>query len=95
MVWPFLTIYIRQKLGVPLTDVALVLTVNSVAGFLSMSMAGPAADRFGRKWLMVLGLVVGGATMVGAILADSMVAILVVMAVNGAFSPLLRVVPTP
>ena len=91
MVWPFLTIYIRQKLGVPLTDVALVLTVNSVAGFFSMSLAGPAADRFGRKWLMVIGLIVGGATMVAAILADSMAAILVVMAVNGAFSPLLRV----
>jgi MFS family permease len=91
MVWPFLTIYIRQRLGVPLTDVALVLTVNAVAGFFSMSLAGPAADRFGRKWLMVIGLVVGGATMVAAILADSMAAILVVMAVNGAFSPLLRV----
>jgi MFS family permease len=91
MGWPFLTIYIRQRLGVPLTDVALVLTVNAVAGFFSMSLAGPAADRFGRKWLMVIGLVVGGATMVAAILADSMAAILVVMAVNGAFSPLLRV----
>jgi MFS family permease len=91
MVWPFLTIYIRQRLGVPLTDVALILTVNSVAGFLSMSLAGPAADRFGRKWLMVIGLVVGGATMVAAILADSMAAILVVMAVNGAFSPLVGV----
>jgi MFS family permease len=91
MVWPFLTIYIRQRLGVPLTDVALVLTVNSVAGFFSMSVAGPAADRFGRKWLMVVGLVVGGATMIAAIIADSMAAILVVMAVNGAFSPLVGV----
>jgi MFS family permease len=91
MVWPFLTIYIRQRLGVPLTDVALVLTVNSVAGLFSMSLAGPAADRFGRKWLMVIGLVVGGATMVAAILADSMAAILLVMAVNGAFSPLVGV----
>jgi MFS family permease len=91
MVWPFLTIYIRQRLGVPLTDVALVLTVNAVAGFFSMSLAGPAADRFGRKWLMVIGLVVGGATMVAAIVADSMAAILLVMAVNGAFSPLVGV----
>src|SRR5512133_1743584 len=91
MVWPFLTIYIRQKLGVPLTDVALVLTVNAVAGFFSMSLAGPAADRFGRKWLMVIGLLIGGGTMVAAILADTMAAIVAVMAVNGAFSPLLRV----
>jgi len=91
MVWPFLTIYIRQRLGVPLTDVALLLTVNALAGFVSMSFAGPAADRFGRKWLMVLGLVVGGATMIAMVMADSMAACLVVMAVNGAFSPLLGV----
>ena len=91
MVWPFLTIYIRQRLAVPLTDVALLLTVNSLAGFVSMCFAGPAADRFGRKWLMVIGLVVGGATMIAMVMADSMAACLVVMAVNGAFSPLLRV----
>jgi MFS family permease len=39
----------------------------------------------------VLGLMVGSASMIAAIAADSMAAILVVMAVNGAFSPLVGV----
>jgi MFS family permease len=52
MVWPFLTIYIRQHLDIPLTTVALLLTLNSVAGLLSTSLAGPLVDRLGRKGVM-------------------------------------------
>ncbi len=42
MVWPFLTIYIHQRLGVSLTTVALLLTLNAVASLVTMSFAGPA-----------------------------------------------------
>ncbi len=88
MVWPFLTIYVRQRLGVPLTDVALLLTANSLAGIAATSLAGPAADRFGRKWLMVAGLVAGGVTMVALALSDSFLAILITITVGGLFGPL-------
>lgn len=88
MVWPFLTIYVRQRLGVPLTDVALLLTANSAAAFLSTALAGPAADRFGRKWLMVAGLGAGGLTMAAMAWADTFVAILVAIFLAGLFSPL-------
>ncbi len=91
MVWPFLTIYLRQRLNVPLTTVALLLTVNSLAGLVTMSIAGPAVDRFGRKGVMVLSLVGGGATLVAMTLADTMPAWLLLIALNGAFGPLLRV----
>jgi MFS family permease len=91
MVWPFLTIYIRQKLAVPLTSAALLLTVNSLAGFAAMSVAGPAVDRLGRKWVMVVSLAVSGLTLVAMILASSLEAWFVIFAIHGAFSPLLRV----
>ena len=56
MVWPFLTIYLRQRLDIPLTTVALLLTLNSAVSIVSTSVAGPVVDRFGRKGAMVLGL---------------------------------------
>ena len=39
--WPFLTIYIRQRLAVPLTTVTLLFTLNSLAGLAVTSVAGP------------------------------------------------------
>lgn len=91
MVWPFLTIYLRQRLGIPLTTVTLLLTVNAVAGLVASSIAGPVVDRFGRKGVMVLGLAVGGATLLAMSAASTLEWWAILMAINGAFSPLLRV----
>jgi MFS family permease len=91
MVWPFMTIFMRQRLEVPLTTVALLLTINSVAGLAMLSVAGPAVDRFGRRIAMVASLLMGALTMVGlnAVATFGLAAIL--MVINGGFSPLLRV----
>ena len=91
MVWPFLTIYMRQRLQIPLTTVALLLTLNAVAGFVSMSVAGPAVDRFGRKGVMVISLVGGGVTLLGMVLADTLQGWIALILLNGALGPLLRV----
>lgn len=91
MVWPFLTIYMRQQLDVPLTSVTLLLTANSLSGLVATSLVGPAVDRFGRKRAMILGMLVNGAAFLFMIRADSMSAWLVLMIVNGTFSPLVRV----
>lgn len=91
MVWPFLTIYIRQKLELPLTSVSLLLTLNSAAGLLATSIAGPAVDRFGRRGAMVVSLIVGGATRLVMSSADNLPLWAMLMAVSGAFMPLLRV----
>jgi MFS family permease len=91
MVWPFLTIYLRQRLAIPLTTVTLLLTVNAVAGLVATSVAGPVVDRFGRKGVMVLSLVVGGAIMLALSAAGTLQLWVILMAVGGAFSPLFRV----
>jgi len=91
MVWPFLTIYLRQRLAIPLTTVTLLLTVNAVAGLVATSVAGPVVDRFGRKGVMVLGLAVGGATLLAMSAASTLQWWAILMAISGAFSPLLRV----
>lgn len=91
MVWPFLTIYMRERLDVSLTTVALMLTANSLAGLVSGSVAGPVVDRFGRKGAMVLSLVMSSVVMLGMSRADSLTEFLVLMLLAGAFQPLYRV----
>ena len=40
--WPFMTIYVRDRLDVTLTVVGLVLAANSMVGLLSQLVGGPA-----------------------------------------------------
>ncbi|MBF8255263.1 MAG: MFS protein [Anaerolineales bacterium] len=91
MFWPFLLIFVRQQLNLPMTTVALLLTVNSAAGLVGLAIAGPAADRFGRKPVMLVSLVGQGGAMVGMSLAASLPAWIAAMAFLGAFNPLYRV----
>ena len=49
MVWPFLTIYLRRTLNVPLATVASLLTISSIMAMLSSFIGGSIADRLGRK----------------------------------------------
>jgi MFS family permease len=91
MVWPFLTIYVRQLLQIPLTTVTLLFTFNSVAGLMAMAFVGPAVDRFGRKRAIVLGLATNCLVLFSMSRAHSWVAWAVLMALWGALSPLYRV----
>lgn len=91
MVWPFLTIFLRRELGVSLTTVTLLLTLNSLAGLAATSVAGPAVDRFGRKGAMLISLTVTGATLAAMSVASTLTGWQVLMAVLGGFGPLYRV----
>ena len=91
MIWPFMTIYMRQRLDLPLTTVALLLTLNSVIGLATTTVAGPVVDRFGRKAAMVLSLAACSATLIGMSMAGTLRLWMILMAVTGAFGPLYRV----
>lgn len=91
MVWPFLTIYLRQRLELPLTTVTLVLTFNSIVSLLATSVAGPAVDRFGRRGAMLISLGMGSLVSLGMSVAGTLPAWFLVMGLNGLFSPLMRV----
>ena len=61
MVWPFLLIYVRQRLGVPLSTVTSLFALQSAVGLVSLSIAGQMIDRFGRKGAMLFGLAASSA----------------------------------
>ncbi len=91
MVWPFLTIYLRQRLEIPLTTVALLLTVHSIASVAATSVTGPAVDRFGRKIAMLLSLSISCAIMLGMSAAAAIGPWILLMVASGTFGPLYRV----
>lgn len=91
MVWPFLTLYLRQRLAAPLTLITSLLTLNAAMGLATTAIAGLVVDRFGRKGAMVVGLLGGGLAMLGMIPATSLLAWAVLMAFMGGFGPIYRV----
>jgi MFS family permease len=91
MIWPFLMIYVSERLNLPLTLVASLMTLNAGMGLLSSFFAGPIIDRAGRKWVMAISLFATGLVYLGLSRADSLAAFAVLMAINGAFNPLYRV----
>jgi MFS family permease len=91
MIWPFLMIYVSERLNLSLTLVASLMTLNAAMGLLSSFFAGPIIDRAGRKWVMAISLCANGLVYFGLSRADSLPAFAVLMAISGAFSPLYRV----
>ena len=91
MVWPFLTIYMRQKLDVPLTTITLLITLNSVMGLIASFIAGPAVDRFGRKAAMVISLGMSSLVFVGMSTAGSIGLWVILISLSGGFGPLYNV----
>ncbi len=91
MIWPFLLIYVSEKLALPLTTVASLLTLNAVMGLATSFIAGPITDRVGRKWVMVVSLAMNGIINIFMSRAANLPTFAVLMALTGAVNPLYRV----
>lgn len=59
MSWPFLNIYLRQRLGLPLHLSTLLASTRAVTGIVASLTIGSVSDRFGRRGIM-LASVIGG-----------------------------------
>jgi MFS family permease len=90
MLWPFLIIYASQKLNLTLTAVTGLLTLHSLVGLVTTFLGGAIADRFGRKWVMALALFLCGISWYLFQFADQFSIFALLMAFNGATTPLYR-----
>jgi MFS family permease len=88
LIWPFMTIYVRERLDVTLTVVGLVLAANSMAGLVSQLVGGPVVDRFGRKIAMAISLGGRAVLMLGLGFADSLFSFSVLIMLSGFFGSL-------
>lgn len=60
MIWPFLLIYASGKLQLPLSTVAILISINAGTGLFSSFVAGSLADKIGRKVVMNFSLTMTG-----------------------------------
>jgi MFS family permease len=91
MVWPFLVVYIGRELSLPLTVVASLITINAAVRLSSSLLAGPLTDRLGRKWSMVISLLISGGGLAAMIPAHTYAQFAVIMVIRGLFQPFFRV----
>jgi MFS family permease len=90
LVWPFLTLYLRQNMGVSMTTIGLLFTLTSPINLFSQVVGGSLADRLGRKILMAVGLFASGWIMLGFGLVDSLASLIFLLILNGIFDPLFK-----
>ncbi len=57
MLWPFFTLYITGRFNVGMTQAGLVLGTFSAFGLIGSILGGALADKFGRKSIILIGLV--------------------------------------
>jgi MFS family permease len=88
LIWPFLTIYVSEKLSLPLTEIAALITLSGAVALAASFVAGPITDFAGRKWIMVISLLGMGATYIFLSQAATFAAFAVLMALRGLFQPL-------
>lgn len=86
LIFPFLSLYVAQKFDVGMTQVGLLFGIWSVSGSIGSMIGGALADKFGRKTILILGLLfsAGSAIFMGFI--EDMRAFYLLAAVSGIFS---------
>ncbi len=91
MIWPFLTIFMRERLNEPLTTITLLFTIQAITGLGATSIIGSLMDRFGRKGIMIAGLVANAGLMIAMSGADRLEQWVVLSALYGAVTPIFSV----
>jgi len=57
LLWPFFALYITQKFQVGMTEAGLILGASSLSGLFGSTVGGALTDRFGRKSIILGGLI--------------------------------------
>lgn len=91
MIGPFLMIYASQKLGLPLSTVATLITINAGTGLFASFIAGSLADKVGRKMIMTISLFTNGLIYLFMMRAETYAAFAFLMFLTGLSNPLYQV----
>jgi len=91
MIWPFLLIYASGKLHLPLSTVAVLISINAGTGLLSSFLAGTLADKIGRKVVMVFSLALNGIAYFFLMRAETYQQFVILMILIGLSNPLYQV----
>lgn len=85
LIMPFLAIYVVQRFDARITQVGLIFTIFAASSGLGNLLAGALADRFGRRFTLLLGLVCAATARIGLGLANDFTALYTAAALAGLF----------
>ena len=72
LIFPFFALYITQKFGVGMTQAGVLFAIFSVSGFLGSMIGGALTDKFGRRGMVLFGLVFSALSSVSMGLVDEL-----------------------
>src|SRR5690349_156132 len=85
LIIPFLAIYIVQRFDAKITQVGLIYTLFAIGSGLGNFLAGALADRFGRRFTLILGLVCAATARIALGLASNFTGLYIAAAFAGLF----------
>src|SRR5689334_4157220 len=85
LIMPFLAIYVVGRFDARLTQVGLIYTIFAVSSGLGNFLAGALADRFGRRFSLILGLVCAATARIALGLANDFTGLYIAAALAGFF----------
>jgi MFS family permease len=71
LIFPFFALYLTSKFGVGMTDVGLLFATFSLSSFAGSTIGGALTDRFGRKGIIIFGLIASSFSAVAMGFANS------------------------
>lgn len=72
LLFPFFALYVTARFSVGMTEVGVLFAIFSIAGFGGSILGGALTDRFGRRWMIMFGLVVSAGSSVLMGLVDDL-----------------------
>lgn len=57
LIFPFFALYVTQKFNVEMLEVGILFVIFTVSGMLGSFIGGALTDKFGRRWMMIFGLI--------------------------------------
>lgn len=86
LLFPFFSLYITKRFNVGMTEVGILFLFFSIAAFFGSMVGGALTDRFGRKGVILFGLVVSGLSSILMGLVDELYLFYLVSTIAGLFA---------
>lgn len=88
LIWPFITLFIREQTGAPLATITVLLTLQALATIFGTAIASAVMDRIGRKLPMIVGLAVLAVVLLMMSQAETLLLWAVLIGLYGILQPL-------
>ena len=86
LIMPFFSLFLTQKFNISLVQVAGIFAIWSVAGMIGQTVGGAYSDRFGRRSMILIGLVFSAISSLGLAMINDLRMVIIVAGAAGFFS---------